>query len=183
MRLRVLFTWGPVLAGAVALALAVRESERGAPTAAAVAAPHPAPPFRTRPATAAVAPVAEEVAAPAEAGPREADPAAAREAALEAALGRDSDAAIAEFTAALLDDAEWVRDAAQRGLLLHPRPAAVLRALDQLLESEDRATRVAAAELIDEMEATEIPWDLVAAGPVRRRDRAAAAKANSEGDR
>lgn len=90
-----------------------------------------------------------------------------REAALRALEGAASPPVIDAFAAALADTDAWVQDAGETGLYRHDDRSLAVRALVALCTSEDRELRIRAAELLDEMDAGPIEWDLIDAGPVQ----------------
>lgn len=89
-----------------------------------------------------------------------------RAAALLALDGASSLAAVKAWSDALADPDTWVQDAGENGLFRLDDTEVALGAVAELCLAEDRALRIRAAELLDEMVSDHLPWDEVWDGPV-----------------
>ncbi|RKY18920.1 MAG: hypothetical protein DRQ55_12050 [Planctomycetota bacterium] len=88
-----------------------------------------------------------------------------REAALRSLEGALATDVVALFAEALTDPDLWVQDAGETGLYRNDDRDRSKNALALLCLSEARDVRLRAAELLDEMDAGELPWDELYDGP------------------
>lgn len=90
-----------------------------------------------------------------------------REAAVVALRDSRSDAALDSWIRALRDPDEWVKDAAEMALFRFADRPRVCHKLEEAMLDADRAVRLAAASIADELIDGRLPWDEIYAGPAR----------------